>query len=63
MCEQLGKQDYRTIRSKLNCVFFHAFQGKQNNRNYPGKRPQTVLWVELGKGCNIMRAHIYEHIY
>ena len=26
--------------------------------NYPGKRPQTVLRVELGQGHSIMRAHI-----
>ena len=28
---------------------------------YPGKRPQTLLWVKLGQGHIIMRAHIWEH--
>ena len=37
----------------------HKYQVKTY---YPGKRPQTVWWVEWGKGHSIMRAHIWEHI-
>ena len=65
------KSQFRSVKSHMFKLFFliggvtpyEKYESvvpifQKNVENYPGKRPETLCWVEVGEVTVIMRAYI-----